>query len=369
MSTTASVQRQYERFPYPPIPWMALPRGPAPRLSLEHGHRLLGLTTPLPTAPRILVAGSGTLEALVCARSNPRAAEIIAVDVSRASLRRLGRRVRFHRFARPWRRLPPIQLLATDVMKWESPGSFDLILASNFLHHLPDPAAGLARLAGWLEPQGLLRVVTYPRASRALMRWTARYLRSCGLHPATPDLRAKAQAAVARLPDAHPVRECYEHHPENGTRAGVVDAFFHALENPLSPHAWARACAAAGLQLGAEDQDAAYRSESLERWLPATAPLDAWTKLEILDSALALHVNPVWWLRKGVTPPLPPENARACPAPHWEPALDPEFADELSAAWTRLDALLASTGESAAGFVAALARAPGFFSLARFVRA
>ncbi len=44
-----------------------------------------------------------------------------------------------------------------DAARFE-PGEFDLITLFHVLEHLPDPGAGLARLAGWLKPGGHLYV-------------------------------------------------------------------------------------------------------------------------------------------------------------------------------------------------------------------
>ena len=52
----------------------------------------------------------------------------------------------------------------------------------------------LQRLAGWLRPGGLLRLVTYPAASRHWLRATARWLRLGGIGPETIGGAASAGA-------------------------------------------------------------------------------------------------------------------------------------------------------------------------------
>ena len=79
----AAVRSQYESYPYPPIPLVALPR------------RDQGAALRMPggsEGARILVAGAGTFEAIVVARANAGAREIVAVDLSSASIRRLRAR-------------------------------------------------------------------------------------------------------------------------------------------------------------------------------------------------------------------------------------------------------------------------------------
>jgi SAM-dependent methyltransferase len=300
------VRAQYERFPYPPVPWMALPRrGEGARLAFERGFRLAYGEEQAHDGIRILVAGAGTIEPLVVAQAHPRARELVAVDVSQASLRTLGRRAALRRVARPFSAHPPMRRIAADLRSWED-GKFDYILASNCLHHVEDPAALLERLAGWLAPGGLLRLVTYPCASRIWMREASGLLKSGGLAPAR-GARRRAFALIAGLPEGHPARVAFESHPENGSDTGVIDAFLHARERPLRPLEWARACARAGLSLAAEDQEAASRSSFLDELAPEARALDPWIKLQILDDLLELCANPVLWLRRGATQTALPE--------------------------------------------------------------
>ncbi|GAB6042093.1 methyltransferase [Endothiovibrio diazotrophicus] len=301
---TDSVRDQYERFPYPPVPWPALPRrgvGAALRFDTVAGRPHDGL--------RILVAGAGTLEALVVAQAHPRAAEVVAVELSGASVAQLRKRIGLARLsaALGLRRLPPIRVERADLHDWQGE-RFDYILASNLLHHLPEPAAMLARLAGWLADDGLLRLRTYPRQSRLWIRETGRWLRLNGVGPQTPRLVKTAHQAMERLPAGHPLRSAFLGHGERHHPAGLVDAFLHARENPLSPLAWQAACARAGLALMAEGQAAGARSDLLAERLPATAALDRWQRLQVLDDLLELTANPIFWLRKGAEPPLPPET-------------------------------------------------------------
>lgn len=310
------VQQQYERFPYPPLPWPALPRrGQGQSLRYETGLALAGMEPASHRGKRILVAGCGTLEPLVVAENHPRAECVVAVDLSRASLRRLGKRLRWARLRnvytlaglRGWR-LPPVELRQADLNDYRAE-PFDYILASNVLHHVYAPAALLQHLASLLKPGGLMRVVTYPKHSRYWLRQTSAWLRLCGLSPQTPGLKRAARQCVQRLPPSHPIRNCFHSHSETRHAAGLVDAFLHSLENPLSPLEWRAAAGQAGLALIAEAQRADSRSTFLAQLAPETESLDIWTRSQILDDLLELSTNPVWWFRKeettdGVTAPI-----------------------------------------------------------------
>lgn len=336
------VREQYNRFPYPPVPWLAIPRrGEGQGLRFELGTRLAFGASHSHAGIRILVAGAGTLEALVVAQTHPLAREVVAVDLSRASLRRLRSRLRVHRFARPFSRLAPLTCVEGDLLTWEPEGRFDYILASNLLQHVEDPAALFARLAGWLDTESLLRVVTYPKASRVWMRATSRYLREQGLSAQTSGLVRESRVAISKLAADDPIRSCFESQPETGTEAGLVDAFFNACENPLSPLEWREASARAGLELVADTQTESSRSDFLSEILPPTAPLSRWEKLEVLDDLLELCANPVLWLKKKDT--LSPPEAKAHAAKGAE-ALPEDWRAEIGQGLRRAEPLLAKAG-------------------------
>jgi SAM-dependent methyltransferase len=190
-----------------------------------------------------------------------------------------------------------IRTVCADLHEWED-GEFDLILASNVLHHVPDPAALFKRLSGWLRPGGLLRVVTYPRQSRIWMRETARWLKINGVRAESPDARRHALHAIALLPEDHPIRSCFISQPETQKPAGLADAFFYPCETPLAPLEWAHACAQTGLIFLGDHQAETSRSSFLSELLPQTKSLSSWERLQILDDLLEVCANPVLWFVK-----------------------------------------------------------------------
>lgn len=392
MSDVAEVRSQYERFPYPPVPALALPaRGQGERLRWETGvaaaraARLGDGLVPVHDGLRILVAGAGTLEAVVVADAHPRAREVVAVDLSEASMRTLRRRVAWARVSNALRlgpllgrRLPPVRAVCADLHAW-SGGAFDYVLADNMLQHVPDGAALLGRLASWLAPAGLLRVVTYPQMGRFWIRWTRRWLELRGVRAGMSRLRASAAAAIGELPSPHPLRSCWDGHLETGTDAGLVDGFLHALERPLGPLAWAQAAHRAGLALVAEAQVQECRGAFLTELAPGAAPLGPWERQQVLDDLLEMSVNPIWWFRRapragaapGVAPDssppapeddelgesTPPERVAARPdGPWWLPSAP--YA-ELGAALRRARTLLGRAGVALEDVVDTLRREVG----------
>ncbi len=307
-----SVRQQYERFPYPPINALALPRrdqGKALQyeraVELARDKHLPKIMPDNHLGIRILVAGCGTLEALVVAQMHPRAKEIVALDLSHRSITRLQRRIHWARsrdmlsLARlRGYRLPAVTTIEADVCEWQDSDGFDYILANNMLHHTEQPAVTLQHLVGMLKPDGVMRIVTYPAMSRFWLRQTSAWLRWHGLNADTPALKKRAVEVIEELPQPHPILSCFEAHSETANTAGLVDAFFHACEKPLSPLLWQQATEAAGLEWLGETQSQYSRAEFLPELMPVTSALPAWQQLQVLDDVLELTSNPVWWFCK-----------------------------------------------------------------------
>lgn len=302
-----SVKQQYERFPYPPISSLALPhRDQGKGLRYERAVELVkaaGLTAIEPAnhhGLRILVAGAGTLEPLVVAQQHLKAKEIVAVDLSRRSLSRLRRRLVLGR-ARELLRfhlLPPIKLIEADITEWSDEGGFDYIIASNMLHHTDDPAQTLHHLASMLKPGGVMRIVTYAKQSRFWINMTSEWLRWHGLNAETLRLKQKARKVIKLLPEEHPIRSCFNAHNETRSTAGLVDAFFHSCETPLSPLQWQQATESAGLQWLGETQSELAQGKFMLELEPKTAALTPWQRLQLLDDLLELNTSPILWFCK-----------------------------------------------------------------------
>lgn len=325
------VKEQYERFPYPPVPALALPRrdqGQGLRyecaVALAHAAGLAAIEPLGHGGLRILVAGAGTLEPLVVAQQHPEAVEIVAVDLSRASLRRLQQRLTLARLLRG--RRPPLRLVEGDISHWQD-GQFDYILASNVLHHTADPAATLAHLAAMLRPGGVMRIVTYARMSRYWINRCSEWLRWHGLDADTPQLRQRTASVIGQLPADHPIRSCYRAHGETATVTGLVDAFFHSHELPLAPLQWQQASEAAGLEWLGETQSELAQGRFLQELWPPAGQLSGWQRLQLMDDLLELSSSPILWFRKREGVELRRESQAA------EPATDAIAIDIFESPW------------------------------------
>src|SRR5215469_8492425 len=193
------VRAFYEAHPYPaPMTNLdrhrELYRNPDRRRALS----LLLWPTEKPRANReILVAGCGTSQAAVHALREP-VARVTAIDISETSLRHTRglqqkydlRNLELHRLA--------IEAVG------ELGRTFDQIVCTGVLHHLPDPDIGLRALRDVLAPDGAMHVMVYAAYGRAGIYMMQEYCRLLGIGAGEAELRDLGAAIVA-LPADHPI--------------------------------------------------------------------------------------------------------------------------------------------------------------------
>ncbi|MFM9124955.1 MAG: class I SAM-dependent methyltransferase [Actinomycetota bacterium] len=219
-----AVARQYRRWVYPePIEdlpgWLA---GNWQWFDPSHAQRLLWPDRAEPRDLDVLVAGCGANQAAVLAYTNP-GSRIVGVDVSEPSLdhhRRLAERYR-------------LDNLELELLPIEDVGSlgrdFDLVVSTGVLHHLADPAAGMAALARCLRPDGVAAIMLYARYGRIGVEMLQGAFRDLGLEQDEPSL-ALVQEALAALPADHPLQPYLELAPDLAYDAGLVDTFLHGRD-------------------------------------------------------------------------------------------------------------------------------------------
>ncbi len=349
----ARVREQYERHPYPPVSSLALPsRRPERELSAALGAELAGSTN-FPPKPRVLVAGCGSLEPFVVARANPDAEVVTAVDLSESSLRVLDRRLTLSRIAQPFARRAPIVSHACDLLGFRG-GPFDVIFLSNVLQHVGAPGQLLEHLTSMLAPHGLMRLVVYPRTSRLWMNAIQAHLRSLGVDARTPNPKARVAAVLKALDVGDPLRLSFEVNTESTTDAGVVDAYLHEHDDPVSPLELAHCMHTLGMKLIAERQNPSSRSAFVDEVDPRLGSLagNPWERLAILDASLELCANPVLWFARGSSEPAVVPQTRST-------ALTPSVPERLLACLSDLDRLLGPVGYPTEAWLDSLAREVG----------
>ena len=226
--STDEIRRFYERMPYP-APFTTLEEhrelysNPERRRAQFH---LLWPADPLADRQEILVAGCGTSQAARYALREP-ASRITAIDISAASLR-------YTRDLQEKYNLRNLELHQLAVENVRDLGrSFDHIVCTGVLHHLPDPDLGLTCLRDVLRPQGAMQLMVYAPYGRAGIYMMQEYCRLVGV-AATPDELRDLASVLDALPGDHPLAGVMRsardfRHPE-----ALADALLHPLDRAYS---------------------------------------------------------------------------------------------------------------------------------------
>ncbi len=167
-----TVREFYERMPYPP-PVASLPESrsvrddDARRRALFH--RAWPTESPRP-GQAVLIAGCGTSQAARHALHAPDA-HVTAIDVSETSIRHT-------RELQQRYRLDNLDIHRLAIEEVDALGrTFDLIVCTGVLHHLPDPDLGLRALCAVLRPRGAMQLMVYARYGRAGITLMQEYCR------------------------------------------------------------------------------------------------------------------------------------------------------------------------------------------------
>ncbi len=221
------VRAQYEENPYPR--WVKLPLGATVR-SLEEI-----LISSFPGAPfrplgarrpDVLIAGCGTGQHSIATAQSLPTADILAVDLSRASLGYALRKTRELG-------LRNIRYAQADILELRTLGrQFDLIESSGVLHHLGDPLAGLEVLVSLLRPDGLMKLGFYSEIARRPLVEIRRHIAAQGYAASAEDIRRLRQDILA-LPAGDPRRKVLTFSDFYST-SECRDLLFHVQEHRLT---------------------------------------------------------------------------------------------------------------------------------------
>lgn len=305
------VESLYEARPYPPVgfltPFLQKVRwDERPTMSYRAAYACAyGSTEGASAKPRILVAGCGTFEPVVVALANP-GAEILAVDLSKKSLRLLswqakarGLHARIESWAGDFQELPA------------SFGSFDFVVATGVLHHLPDPARGLASLVARLSEKGTLRLMVYSHWGRALLYGAKELARLLGAN--TP---SAFRALIESLPAGHPYKIYFHLYDDARTDTGLVDGFLHPCDRPFTALGLRALLDGAGLVAAKFLHAPEGQPEAADRLARLPVDLGSWERLALLEAYGELERNfTLFACRQGWKPKARPTGYE------WNPAL------------------------------------------------
>lgn len=248
---------QYEAYPYPARD----PRDEAKRLVTgspsyldEVSHYVFAGRLDHRRPLRVLVAGGGTGDGTIQIAQqmadvgNP--GRVVYLDLSAAA-----RQIAEARAAA--RGLTNIEFRTGSLLE---PGdeTYDYIDCCGVLHHLPDPAAGLAALAARLDPDGGMGIMVYAPLGR-----TGVYPMQSALRALTRGLPPKEQVALARRALAGlPKTNWLLHNPHvsdhRGPDADLYDLLLHSCDRPFTVTELGDLAASAGLGISALISPAAY---------------------------------------------------------------------------------------------------------------
>ena len=246
------VRAFYESHPYPaPLRDLdrhrELYRNPERRRALS----LLLWPTEKPRADReILVAGCGTSQAAIHALREPEA-RVTAIDISETSLRHTRELQRKYRL----RNLDLHRLAIEEA--GELGRTFDQIVCTGVLHHLPDPDVGLKSLRSVLAPEGAMHLMVYAAYGRAGIYMMQEYCRLLGVGATEQELRDLG-TTVGALSADHPIAAVAKRAKDFRNPDALADALLHPQDRAYSVpqlYAWLERC---GLWFGRWFEQAPY---------------------------------------------------------------------------------------------------------------
>jgi SAM-dependent methyltransferase len=246
------VRAFYESHPYPaPIVNLDrhrdLYRNPDRRRALS----LLLWPTKAPRADRqILVAGCGTSQAAIHALREPDA-RVTAIDISETSLRYT--RDLQHKYG--LRNLDLHRLAIEEVGELDR--SFDQIVCTGVLHHLPDPDIGLRSLRNVLAPRGAMHLMVYATYGRAGIYMMQEYCRLLGIGATEAELRDLG-TTIGALSADHPIAGVSRRAKDFRNPDALADALLHPQDRAYTVpqlYAWLERC---GLSFGRWFEQAPY---------------------------------------------------------------------------------------------------------------
>jgi SAM-dependent methyltransferase len=226
-SIAAQVADFYEHHPYPPpVDDLIAYRAnwdDARRHSESH---LFWPGEPHRDDRSILVAGCGTTQAARYAVRWPNA-RVLGIDVSAKSIAFTEELKRKHA-------LDNLEVRQLSVERATELGqTFDYVVCTGVLHHLPDPDAGLRALRDVLTPAGALHVMVYAPYGRAGIYMLQDYCRSLAIGHTDAEIRDLA-ASLKALSLDHPLAPLLRNSPDFTSSAGLADALLHPQDRAYS---------------------------------------------------------------------------------------------------------------------------------------
>jgi SAM-dependent methyltransferase len=222
------VRQHYEQNPYPR--WVSADTNQTPVALADYlrAEFPAAAVQPFGDAGRfdMLVAGCGTGQQVVELAHRFSGAEILAIDLSLASLAYAARKTTASGIAN-------VEFGQADILQLDAfERTFDAIVSTGVLHHLADPLGAWRILLRLLRPRGVMLVGLYSEAARRPVV-AARALIAARGHRAVPEDIRRARQALWALPDADPAKRVTRMSDFYST-SECRDLLFHAHEIRLT---------------------------------------------------------------------------------------------------------------------------------------
>ncbi|MGC1871140.1 MAG: class I SAM-dependent methyltransferase [Acidobacteriaceae bacterium] len=222
------VQDFYERYPYPrPVESLES----YARLWDDANRRRTDFHLFWPDKPyreddSILIAGCGTSQAAKHAMRWP-SAQVTGIDFSATSIHHTEQLKEKYN-------LKNLELRQLAIERVEELGtSFDQIVCTGVLHHLPNPDAGLAALRSVLQPDGAMQLMVYAPYGRTGITMLQEFCRRVGIRATDEGIRDLV-AALQSLPPDHPLESLLRQAPDFRHEAALADALLHPQDRAYS---------------------------------------------------------------------------------------------------------------------------------------
>lgn len=278
MGILEEVTKLYDQRPYPPIHWFSpffqyIRSDDLPLLNYRAAFATsFGSAEEAAKKPKILIVGCGTIEPVAVALANP-TAEILAVDISQASIKKMKWMAR-------WKGVSSqIKAIVCDLEKIpQDLGPFDFVIATGVLHHLEYPNRALSNLIKLTHSQTVFRMMLYSRWGRDLLYGAKEMAKSLGVQ--SP---ASFRSFIDSLPADHPYRIYFHLYDDARSDNGLADGYLHPCDLPFDALSLEKFLNNAGLDVSAFLHHPEGQPDSADRWGQELKNLSVWKKLALLE--------------------------------------------------------------------------------------
>lgn len=290
--TSVKVRRQYENNPYPRwVRAQLLAEAVSAEAVFKHsGLRFQSERDLNLAAPEILIAGCGTGQHAIESAATWRDSELLAVDISLASLSYAKRKT-------GELNLNNIDFLHADILDLRSlDREFDVVECVGVLHHMRDPEAGLKVLIDLLRPGGLIKLGLYSEIARAQLMSSRRKASHLGAEPSDSQIREYRRSLLdAGGSELEALCEWSDFFNLSEWR----DLIFHVQEHQFSLSQIDRLLNDANISFcGFENPSLIRKFRTFHGDSSSTYDLGAWQAVEAQDRSLFTGMYQFWCQKK-----------------------------------------------------------------------